>query len=371
MNRDERKRRNKEEADRLAQETLDKMKERREARLENFQEKIASLDREKVFKFAIISVTAVLILIGTIFFIVANDKTKKLELEANTLMADIAQKQADIDGLQLSPVEVEYVQETLNTCLQQGNKVAEYQNNYANLLQAYNVSQTDEALQALGKNADDLGTYLTDRKNQTYWYSSDSSNEIYYTWYFETTYAFKGASIPVIWTCYENNTDNLLAYATGIYNVATNKFSNVEYEVTNYGKKFQYGVTEQDNATSTDATSTDATSESSDNTNVATEDNTMIPDRPETDSSGRPLREDAFYSSDLGRYIYKSNGFYYDAITQADVTDGVNGHLKNFHWDDSVNDYTYEEEGRKRKLSDGTLVPEETTESTDNKEGEN
>lgn len=358
MNREEKKRLNKEAADRLAEETLNKMKENREQRRASFAQAKESFDIKKTASILIFALCLFTFALGCYFFISASSKLDELDAKAAGLEAQIKAKQEEIDNFEVKPVDVEYVQETLNTCMVQGNNVAELQNNYRSLLKTYYSTLKDADLDAITENSEALSAYLTKGKGQGYWYSipSTSSSDLAYTWEFCTTYQFTGSSIPVIWVCYEDGTQNMLAYATGTYNMTTQKFSDVESFMTNYGEQYQQGnFTPQDdcdNPTPTDAaTPTDSTEPTSSETTQSTDpsldftigDSGDVPERPSVDVNGDAIRSDAFYSDDLGRYIYMDSvtKSFYDAITHEDVTDGVNGKLSNFHWDESIGKYVY------------------------------
>lgn len=74
-------------------------------------------------------------------------------------------------------------------------------------------------------------------------YSFQNSNSPHFAWKFECPYSFKGSSLPVIWTCRHTRTGNeegsianaIVAYATGVYDTATNKFGSISVHMTEYG----------------------------------------------------------------------------------------------------------------------------------------
>lgn len=74
-------------------------------------------------------------------------------------------------------------------------------------------------------------------------YQSGTGNN--FMWEFNCKYSFEGSQLPVIWTCRHvrgkgpNNVDSrneLVAYATGIYDLNTGKFSGMRTYITSVGK---------------------------------------------------------------------------------------------------------------------------------------
>ena len=282
MNREERRRQNKEEADRLAQETLDKMKERREQRKESIQNKWQEADKGKVIKIGIIALSACLVILGIVNVVMTNKALANREMEANSLREQIAAKQTEIDNLNLTPLEQQYVQETLNTCLQQGSAVAEYQNQYATLLRDKKYASTPEIENNIVNVANNLAPYFTGSGDGTviWYYTSDSNTETQYTWTFETTYGFKGDSIPVLWICRQDNTGTILAYATATYVVANQKFTGIEHYITVVG--YEIGGIQNDAATDTPTEDTTKVDRS------LVDDNNNVRLNVDTDGNGVP-----------------------------------------------------------------------------------
>lgn len=74
-------------------------------------------------------------------------------------------------------------------------------------------------------------------------YSFQNSNSPHFAWKFECPYSFKGSSLPVVWTCRHTRPGNeedsianaIVAYATGVYDTATNKFGAITVHMTEYG----------------------------------------------------------------------------------------------------------------------------------------
>lgn len=121
------------------------------------------------------------------------------------------------------------INKALVSCEGLGEKVANYQNEY----QKYRDEKGEDKRQEIANNLD---IYFADdsRNARVEWYSSGNSNDSW-TWTFESNYSFTATSIPVLWTCRLNDTNALLAYATGTYDTTIGVFSNVHWYNTTVG----------------------------------------------------------------------------------------------------------------------------------------
>lgn len=121
------------------------------------------------------------------------------------------------------------INKALVSCEGLGEKVANYQNEY----QKYRDEKGEDKRQEIANNLD---IYFADdsRNARVEWYSSGNSNDSW-TWTFESNYLFTATSIPVLWTCRLNDTNALLAYATGTYDTTIGVFSNVHWYNTTVG----------------------------------------------------------------------------------------------------------------------------------------
>ena len=121
------------------------------------------------------------------------------------------------------------INKALVSCEGLGEKVANYQNEY----QKYRDEKGEDKRQEIANNLD---IYFADdsRNARVEWYSSGNSNDNW-TWTFESNYSFTATSIPVLWTCRLNDTNALLAYATGTYDTTIGVFSNVHWYNTTVG----------------------------------------------------------------------------------------------------------------------------------------
>lgn len=130
---------------------------------------------------------------------------------------------------------VEVVEVKLKSCSELGNRVAALQTNYQYLPLTVdndtawmdNVNTLDVCFDVNGKNS------------RVPWYAS-MNPDVHFTWSFQTTYGFSGLQVPVLWLCYDNMTQDLLAYAMSVYDTETGLFSNVSYYMTSLGAKYYY-----------------------------------------------------------------------------------------------------------------------------------
>jgi hypothetical protein len=189
------------------------------------------------------------------------------------LQEQITDLQNQINEIDDTPIETEYVIETLNNASELGKAVADGQNKYDEVTgyptEDYTVK--DHALY--------MDDFFTDSQDRVQWYHADY---IDYEWEFETAYQFSGESIPVLWICYKTDTHDILAYATGIYNVAANQFSNVEYKDTKFGAEYRYASVEgTDGLVNENAPTTETTEETSEDASEASDESTEIAESTE------------------------------------------------------------------------------------------
>lgn len=140
--------------------------------------------------------------------------------------ASIEELQKQLDSIKDPEVTVEEVEAQVYSAGDAGSRVADFQN-------LYRTSGTDsESTKTIAENMD---RYLDDSSNiwRIPWYSERVSLQGV-KWQFETTYSFTEKSIPVLWTCKDED-GRLLAYATADYVGETKKFTNVDVCKTSLG----------------------------------------------------------------------------------------------------------------------------------------
>lgn len=118
-----------------------------------------------------------------------------------------------------------------------GNKVANLQNELANKVDLYGVSQDvlwNNITSDLASIQSDLLEYF-DESDVFVWYDWDTVKHPLLRWKCVTTYDVVGEQIEAMWVCMEQD---VMAYATAIYDVETGRFSDLQTYVTDAGMKY-------------------------------------------------------------------------------------------------------------------------------------
>lgn len=146
---------------------------------------------------------------------------------------------------QASP-DAAFINKGLHSAADAGRKVAEYQTKYQNI----DAAVTPDDVTA---NAEALSPYFADdaQSGRQPWFTP-SKSDAKVVWTFESTYSFQNDSIPVIWLCTINGSDELVAYATATYDAESGKFSNVAYQTTANAAKYIDATVENENRTAID-----------------------------------------------------------------------------------------------------------------------
>lgn len=264
---------------------------------ENLQDFYENLTKEKVLNYLFIISSAVLFIVGVFTIILGVNSAKKMRVEIATLQEQVSQKTTDIENLNLTPEEQEYVQETLNSALIDGNEITDLQNSLKKKQDYWDTGAIADIESSI---EDYLGP--NDKAAKTSWYYVPADQKKNWEWKFETTYQFRGESIPCLWICYEKDTDTILAYATAVYTPGNphGVFTDVVVEMTAIGLSYT-GYVEPEETTPTDATNptdgetttpTDADGnpvddKDKDDTKPSGETSSPAPDEP-VDDSGSP-----------------------------------------------------------------------------------
>lgn len=117
----------------------------------------------------------------------------------------------------------------------------------ASLQSAYQNIDASANLDGIKENAEKLSKYFEDdaQTGRVPWFTV-TKGDGKAVWEFESNYSFTSESISVIWTCHLDGQNDVLAYATGDYNAKTEKFSSVEYKVTQVGMNYVDATAESD-----------------------------------------------------------------------------------------------------------------------------
>lgn len=123
-----------------------------------------------------------------------------------------------------------------------GRAVAELQTKY----QSIDATVTPDDITA---NAKALSKYFNDKSQngRQPWFTV-SKGDAKAVWEFESTYSFQNETIPVIWLCHIDGSNELVAYATANYNAESNTFSDVTYKTTRLGANYVDATVSNENA---------------------------------------------------------------------------------------------------------------------------
>ena len=152
-------------------------------------------------------------------------ETQSLNDAIEEVKADL-EEQARIDSLKMTKEEEEMAK---NNAIEQGTKVAEYQNAYRHL----DFDKDYDAYQS-NKDALDICFGPNDKNSRVEWY--DSFAGIPGSWEFASKAPFSGKTAKVLWLCYSDDGRMLLSYCTASYNADTKLFTNVKRQMTGYAQ---------------------------------------------------------------------------------------------------------------------------------------
>lgn len=161
-------------------------------------------------------------------------------LGASSFDAQYADNQKSITQLQEQIKDLENqtsadassINKGLYSASEAGRAVAELQTKY----QSIDATVTPDDITA---NAKALSKYFNDKSQngRQPWFTV-SKGDAKAVWEFESTYSFQNETIPVIWLCHIDGSNELVAYATANYNAESNTFSDVTYKTTRLGANY-------------------------------------------------------------------------------------------------------------------------------------
>lgn len=161
-------------------------------------------------------------------------------LGASSFDSQYADNQKSITQLQEQIKELENqtsadassINKGLYSASEAGRAVAELQTKY----QSIDATVTPDDITA---NAQALSKYFDDKSQsgRQPWFTV-SKGDAKAVWEFESTYSFQNETIPVIWLCHIDGSNELVAYATANYNAESNTFSDVTYKTTRLGANY-------------------------------------------------------------------------------------------------------------------------------------
>lgn len=145
----------------------------------------------------------------------------------------ITQLQEQIKDLEnQTSADASSINKGLYSASEAGRAVAELQTKY----QSIDATVTPDDITA---NAKALSKYFNDKSQngRQPWFTV-SKGDAKAVWEFESTYSFQNETIPVIWLCHIDGSNELVAYATANYNAESNTFSDVTYKTTRLGANY-------------------------------------------------------------------------------------------------------------------------------------
>lgn len=145
----------------------------------------------------------------------------------------ITQLQEQIKDLEnQTSADASSINKGLYSASEAGRAVAELQTKY----QSIDATVTPDDITA---NAKALSKYFNDKSQngRQPWFTV-SKGDAKAVWEFESTYSFQNETIPVIWLCHIDGSNELVAYATANYDAESNTFSDVTYKTTRLGANY-------------------------------------------------------------------------------------------------------------------------------------
>lgn len=155
----------------------------------------------------------------------------------------ITQLQEQIKDLEnQTSADASSINKGLYSASEAGRAVAELQTKY----QSIDATVTPDDITA---NAKALSKYFNDKSQngRQPWFTV-SKGDAKAVWEFESTYSFQNETIPVIWLCHIDGSNELVAYATANYNAESNTFSDVTYKTTRLGANYVDATVSNENA---------------------------------------------------------------------------------------------------------------------------
>lgn len=150
--------------------------------------------------------------------------------KVHDLEVAIAQAEGNLTKLreQTAQINEREVAQTLHSVASTGNEVAKLQNQYANTgLDANAVKNVGEK----------LATFFMEEvkgSGRTPWYMP-ANPDVRGKWMFLTQYGYVGSEVDAVWVFQDERTQDMLAYAIGIYNSESKAFSQIKVKTTYQG----------------------------------------------------------------------------------------------------------------------------------------
>lgn len=184
-------------------------------------------------QWAIIGSCVVMVVIGIGFIVGGVSSNTSFETEAVANHATIKELKQTIEDMEADKeAKKEALSKYTNTASEVGIAVATIQSAYSPLDP---VTQGESVVE----NGEKLKTYFSEKEHGHIkpWFTP-SKGKIDYIWTFRTTFSFVEDKVDVIWLCTNTSKDTILAYTTGVFDVATNQFSDMKIRMTEKGLEY-------------------------------------------------------------------------------------------------------------------------------------
>lgn len=193
---------------------------------------------------------------GFVFFGFGLQKSNELDSAIIAKEGNIRNLQSQLEQLQsYEGITNEFATKDLTLANVCGENIVNLQNLYLasppyNWVE--NGKMTDEEWSAVYDNLHENAKTLiqNDTGNQGAWYLPpwiyvDENGEVPFYWQFEPIYNYSNDVVPMVWTCWQEGTDYLIAYARGNYSFEDNIVEDVDVFTTSYGQKLYEEINAQ------------------------------------------------------------------------------------------------------------------------------
>lgn len=199
-------------------------------------------------------IAGLFVIVGIVFFVIMSivmSNFKTTYAENNVLIGDLTEQLTALNQ-SAENVDTDEVSSTkLASCADLGTKVAELQTAYQRLDIIADESGWMDNVYAL-----DACFAENDKNARVPWFSVLTEYNVIWKWEFQSTYSFASKTIDVVWLCRDANNGDLLAYATGVYDIESALFSNVKYNFTSIGMSYQHSSVDDSGGIDSDINAT-------------------------------------------------------------------------------------------------------------------
>lgn len=199
------------------------------------------IDDCKIRRLIIGGLTCALVIGSAVWFYSTYDSYRS---EVKSKSNELAVLSGDLDALKVkaesNTLSQEKMKETAHSAKNAGEAVATLENSYMTKVQQKPKTEEEENAQRadLLKMSDQFDEYFGKNTSmRTAWYTWDSEQVETVTWNFCTNYTFTEDFMNVLWKCVDSS-NQILAYATAIYEAETDTFANPEVHVTVVGMQY-------------------------------------------------------------------------------------------------------------------------------------